>query len=289
MSATLHSDLVPSDAPSDLRASLVARDASVTRVARHAYKQLGHKVYLWATSPTGALFAWYSTRPAHAAVVEFEARVREAVGSSPPLCSPPLLERGELWRLERAITPEPLKGPRVVEALVASAEALADFRLPCEPPAVAGEARIVGLRRRLHTLVTPLPAVDFLRSRGVMETSRLPRTTSHGTFDFHHVLFENGIPWVIDWDQAGSRPAGFDLMMMWAALEDEDDREQLFEGAVRSIGAHHRSELLRLRYAVLTKVIATTLADPDLHSRDPARGRTLLPLLEVARREAFED
>jgi len=283
MIATAGRDAHLPDAPSDLRRSLATRNAWVTQVVRHP-----PKAYVWATAPTGSLFAWYSSRAAHAAVVDFEARVRESVGANPPLRSPPLLDRGKLWRLEQAIAPEPLQGAKVVEAILAAADELARLRLPCPPPLVAGEPLIRGLRRRVHTLATRLPTIDFLRARRVIETSPLPRTLSHGTFDPSHVLIEDGVPWVVDWDQSGERPAGFDLMTMWAVLEAGEDRELLFEGAVRAIGSRYRRDLLRLRYAVLTRVIATMLADPDVHSRDPDRGRTLLPLLASARREAFK-
>jgi hypothetical protein len=72
---------------------------------------------------------------------------------------------------------------------------------------------------------------------------------------------------------------------MWAVLEDEGDRELLFEGTVQAIGARHRRDSTRLRFAVVTAM----LADPGKNSRDLARRFALLPLLGIARRETFED
>ena len=276
--------LDPPDVPADLKASLAAQDAAIVRIVRH-----GHKGYLQAASPGGDLFAWYSSRPEDAAVVEFEARVREEVGTEPPLRSPPLLERGRLWRLERSLVPRPLEGAEAVDTILAAAAAVSQLELPVVPPAAAGETRSGGFWRRMRTLVTPLPAIDFWRANTMLQASSLPRTMSHGAFDGDHVLLDGSVPWVIDWDQAASRPAGYDLMTMWAYLDCREDRDRLFEGALALVGERNRLELQRVRYAVTTKVVATMFADPDVYSRDPIRGRALLPLLAAARAEALDN
>ena len=275
---------LPDDAPAGFRESLASRGAAVTRIMLDP-----PRTYVWAGGLGPHLFGWYSRAPEHAAMVEYEARVREVVGSELPLRTPPLIDRGELWRLDRAIDPEPLQGAVAVEAVVEAVQALAGLRLPPSPPSLWKERKIKVLRRRLRTLRSPLPARDFLRARSLVSGSLLPRTTSHGDFHRGHVLPEGGLPWVIDWEGVAMRPAGFDLMRMWADIERREDRDYLFEQAERTVGRTYGRELLKLRYALLVQAIATKFAEHAEYNRDPEGGRALLLLLPEVRREALAE
>lgn len=272
---------LPDDAPAGLRDSLASRGANVTRIELDP-----PKTYVWAAAAGDQLFAWYSRAPGDAAVLSYELAVRETVGTELPLRSQPVLDHGALWRLERAVDPEPVQGRSAVLAVAEALEALGELQLPESPPSVGRERVVDAMGRRWRVLRCPLSARDFVRAKLLLARSRLPRSTSHGDFHRKHVLLEGGRPWVLDWELSARRPAGFDLMTMWADLERDEDRELLFEEAVRIVGPKHERGLLELRYAVLVLAIATKFVEPAEHNRDVEGGRALLPLLPLARSEA---
>ncbi|HMJ00634.1 MAG TPA: phosphotransferase [Gaiellaceae bacterium] len=273
---------LPPDCPHDLEDELASRDAAVVRVEPDP-----PKTYLWLAAPGEALFAWYSTAPAHAALVAYEAAARTAIGTEGPLRAPPLLAVGGLWRVERALRAEPLRGQAVVDRVVEAAQALGGMELPDLPAALGVESRPAAFRRRLRTLRSPLPTADAVRARRVLEATSLPRVTSHGEFNSKHVLIEGGDPWIVDWELAAKRPLGYDLMTLWADLERDEDRDLLFEASIRALGDEWRAELRRLGYALLVRVITSALAEPLAQNRDPERARALLARLPAARRDAL--
>jgi hypothetical protein len=194
---------------------------------------------------------------------------------------------GRLWRLERALKAEPLRGQAVFDRVVEAAQALSGMELP-EPPETLGvERRLAAFRRRLHTLRSPLPTADVVRARRVLEASPLPLVTSHGEFSGRHVLIEDCNPWLVDWELVAKRPLGYDLMTLWADLDQDEDRDVLLETSVGALGEERRAELLRLGYALLVRLIVSALAEPLAQNRDPERARALLARLPAARRDAI--
>jgi hypothetical protein len=139
------------------------------------------------------------------------------------------------------------------------------------------------LARRLRLLRAPLPTSDVVAARRLLERTPLPAVTSHGSYQRLHVFLADGAAWVIDWEQVGKRPLGYDLMTYWANLDDDDLRPPLFAAAVEALGRRHERDLLRLRYALLVRMIASKFADDD----DAAGGTRLLDLLPAAREEAL--
>ena len=168
--------------------------------------------------------------------------------------------------------------------MVAAAGEIARLEIP-DGPGGPAPGRFAGLRRRLALLRSKVPVADLVRARRMLAASALSRVASHGDFHSNNVLIAGGSCWVIDWELAGRRPAGYDLMRYWTGAEEEE-REVLFEGAVELAGPSATRELLRLRYAVTVQTIAGMLAAVNDFDRDPDRGQALLRLLPELRREA---
>jgi hypothetical protein len=273
-------EALPDDCPDGLARELADRGVTGVDVELDP-----PKTYLRLSSPEGGLFAWYSTAPEHEAVAAYEAEMRAAVGAEGPLRAPPILAAGPGWRLERALRLEPLQGPETIGRVVEAARELAGRELPPPPAGIGTERRLATLRRRLLVLRSPLPSADTVRARRLVRESPLPPATSHGQFSRIHVLIEDGIPWIVDWEQAALRPRGFDTMTLWADLEDEDDRALLLEESARALDADRR-ELERLGYAALVRLIVSTVAEPLAMNRNPERAAALLERLPAARRDA---
>ena len=271
-------DAVGGDLPAGLAAELDARKATILRVEHDP-----PKAYLHADSPDGPLFAWYSTLDSAGDAIDHEAEAREAVGTTGVLRAPPLLARGDSWRLEPRLRAEPLSGPAGIGAVVAAAAELAELSLPAGRDESGYGKRGAAARRRLRVAASPLPLADVVRARRLVRSSPLPLVTSHGDFHRDHVILAGGAVWVIDWELAGRRPAGYDLMLLWADLEDDEDRELLFEGAVGLLGEPARQGLLELRYAQLVHLLSSLFADVSPEGRDPERGRRILQLLPELR------
>lgn len=237
--------------------------------------------YLFAESPEGRLFGRWSDDPDDRDTLTHEAEIRKLVGTEGPLRAPPVLGRGTGWLLEAAVDPEPCDGPECIDAVAAAAERLAELELPPAPGASQRGGRLL---TRVRILRSPLPLRDLRAARRTLADPGLPTVTSHGDFHAGNVLVQDGAAWVVDWELSGRRPAGYDLMQFWATLEHPEDRERLFEAAVASIGA--RSELLRLRYALVVRTIAGKLAAPMTFDRDREGADKLLALLPGLRTEA---
>jgi Phosphotransferase enzyme family len=245
------------------------------------------RTYMCANSPSGPLFAWFSRDSRHSASAAYELEVRRLIGTSGALRSPPPLEWGTDWRIERWINTRPCQGRRALEAIVEAIHELQLLRLSEPPELGLVETRWGSFMRRLRVVGSDLPTRDYLSARKLLVRSRLPFVSAHGDFHRKHILLdEHETPWVIDWEMSGTRPAGFDLLYLWSDLERDDDREYLFELIVEMLGEKQREELLKLRFALLVRMIAAKLTDPEPRSRDPAGARKLLALLPSVRSAA---
>jgi hypothetical protein len=274
------SDIALPGCPEGLRAELARRGATVRAVDPDP-----PTLYVHLDAPDGPLFAWYTEDGSRGAVLAQEAAVREAIGRRGALATPPIMARGANWRLEPAVDSEPIRG-RALDVVLEAAAVIPDLTLPPAADEVGRERRLPRLRRRLRVLRSAIPRTDALRARRILARSELPRALSHGDFHPGHVLPSGDVAWVVDWELAGPRPAGYDLMTLWAHLDDDDDRERVLEGAVRMVGSRHSAELLRLRYAVAVLVMATNVSEPALRNRDPERVRALLRRLPELRSSA---
>jgi hypothetical protein len=265
-------------APAELAVALRERQAHIV----DSWSE-GRRHYAIAGSPTGRLFARFSTDPADGRMFEHEAAVRARVGSGAALRSPPVLARGDSWLLEEAVGGSLVAGAASIDGALDAASQLADLALP-ELPSRSRPLRT--LNRRWRAVRSPLPTADIRAAREIRARSPLPLAASHGDFVPENLLFDGTALWVIDWELSGQRPMGSDLMQLWSMLESADDRERLFEGAVRIVGARSRGALLALRYAVVVATISGLFAAPSDLDRDGVRGGELLGLLPELRAEA---
>jgi Phosphotransferase enzyme family len=269
---------LPHDCPASLTTALRDRGARLSSSWReHA------RVYLRATTPREDIFARYTTDPTDEPTLAHEAVIRDIVGTEGDLRAPPVLAQGPSWLLERAIRGKPCIGDVAVDAVSAAATVLPGLSLP-PGPAFGPPRMLASIRRAWRLVRSPLPGRDLLAARRILVRPKLPLITSHGDFHVNNLLFDGEAVWVIDWEKCGWLPAGLDLMHMWATLTFREDRERLFAAAVDQVGGH-RSELLRLRYAVLVGTIAVLLAGAEFE-RDASRAMTLLRLLPEMRAQA---
>lgn len=266
--------------PAGLVEALESRRAAVTSSWREHRRS-----YLFAQAPEEGLFARWSDDPEDEETFAHEVEVRAVVGAEGPLRSPPVLEHGADWVLERAIEAEPCAGPACMEAVSAAAGRLAGLELPEGPPA-RREPAASAMRRRLRVLASPLSVADLRRAKSVLEAGGLPLVTSHGDFHPGNVLYHDGALWVVDWELSGRRPAGYDLMHFWATTEGPGDRDRLLEASIELVGPEHRRDLLLLRYAVVVRAIAAKLSAAMAFDRDPEGAGRLLELLPAVRAEA---
>jgi hypothetical protein len=229
------------------------------------------------------LFGRWSDDPADEAMLAHEAAVREIVGTEGPLRAPSVLERAGGWLLEHAIDSEPCVGPERIDVVSLAGERIAQLDLPSAP---AHTGRGGSLRRRVRILRSPLPLRDLRAARRTLAQPGLPPVMSHGDFHRGNVLVKDGAAWVVDWELSGEHPAGYDLMQFWATLEGDEDRERLFEAAVASIGATRRTQLLRLRHALVVRTIAGKLGATTSFDSDRAGAYDLLEVLPEVRAEA---
>jgi Phosphotransferase enzyme family len=263
---------LPSDAPAGLRAALDG--AALTGFWREGARAYGRA--------EGDRFVRWSTDPADRVVLAHEAEVRAVIGVDGALRSPPVLAGGAGWLVELAVPADPVSG--AIDAVVGAAEALAPLRLPAIVHTGAGN-RLATARNRLRLARSPV-ARELLAARRMLARSPLPLVTSHGDFHAGNLLMEDGRPWVVDWELAGRRPAGYDLMQLWSTLSAADDRERLMEGAVALVGEPMRPHLLDLRYAVVVRTIASKLVPVMELNADPDGARALMALLPELRPSA---
>jgi hypothetical protein len=262
--------------PRGLAAALAARDALISDV-----RGSGKRVFVTADSSQGKLFARYSDDPADVAVFAHEAEVRRAVGTKGLLRAPAVLEEGEAWLLEAAVASERIRGAHAVDTAAAAASRLVELRIPTGPRAQGEPRSATGrFQRRLQVAFSALPGSDLAAAERILADPGLPLLPSHGDFFPENLLLSGGALWVVDWECSGQRPAGYDLMQLWSALERAGDRERLFDSALEVVGAQGRGKLERLRYAV---VVATSWR--LLHEGAEARPRAeaLLALLPQLR------
>ena len=279
MTAAAVAASLPSDCPAGLAEALAERDAPVAWQRRE-----GPRMYVRAETADGAsLFGWYTHSRHEGAMVAREALIRDHVGTTGVLRAPPLLAHGENWRLEPFIRSAPLEGPEAIGIAVAAAARIAELELP-DGPAATAEPRRVALVRRARVMASPLPTRELIAARRLLEGSPLPLRTSHGEFHPAHLLLADGALHVIDWDLAGRRPYGYDLMQLWVMLEDAEDRAMLFAAAAELVGRERTGDLARLRHGILTRMIAACYSERYAVNRDPALGRRLLSLLPETRR-----
>ena len=242
------------------------------------------------TAPEGWLFARYTTDVGDQPTLAHEVAVRQVVGTERALRAPAVLERGRSWLLETGIRAERAEGATAVDAIASAAAILPGLRLPEAPEHRRRRGPIAAIRRAALLGRSALETHDLLASRRILARPGLESVTIHGDFHVGNILLSRGVAWVVDWELCGHGPAGLDLMQCWATLDRAEDRERLFEAAVRQVGEHRRPEIVRLRYAVLVRTIAAKIAAPAEFDRDPEGAAKLVRVLpeirEQARREA---
>lgn len=275
-------------APAGLVEALRRENAQVVRLTDHA-----PRYHIRLDAPTGPLFGWYSVDRRGPEVLRHELEVRDALGHDGELRGPPVLAHGEDWRVERMIESEPLVGRSALERVTAAAVQIARTRLPerTSSPRTRRETA-VRVRRRAETLAllarSPLPLRDWYRARQLVRDSTLPRVVSHGSYIPVHVFVSGPAVYVIDWEELGKRPPGWDLMQFWAALRDDADRSTLMELAIDALGSSAEASLMKIRYAALVSRIVSKLAeDPQFGERDPAEAKELLALMPEVRNAAL--
>jgi hypothetical protein len=230
--------------PRGLAAALAARDALITDV-----RGSGQRVFVTADSPHGTLFARYSDDPGDAPAFAHEAEVRRVV--------------------ETAVTSERIRGSHAVDTAAAAATRLIELRIPRGPRASRAPLSAPGrLQRRLRVSFSALPANDLATAERILAVPGLPLLPSHGDFFPENLLLSGGALWVVDWECSADRPAGYDLMQLWTALERADDQERLFDSALEIVGAQGRPRLEQLRFAVVVETAWRLLnAGPDARPR----------------------
>ena len=268
--------------PPEMIAALASRRAEVVERWDE-----GLRTYLYADSSTGRIFGRTSSDPHDEATIEHEATIRGLVGSEGPLRAPEVLDSGAGWMLEVALRTEGIHGGSAVGVVIEAAARLASLRLPELEDVPGGSATGGAMKRRIALLGSGLRIRDLLTARRILAETSLPRVTSHGDFHIGNVFFRDGALWVVDWEMAGIRSAGYDLMQFWGSVERAEDRDLLFEASVEMIGEEHRRDLARLRYALLVRTIANKLGATKEYNRDVEGGRRLLDLLPVVRTSAF--
>lgn len=268
-------------APAALVEALGARDASISRVVAKQQQQ-----QIWADSSDGPLFARFSAEPRDHDAFAFEASARAVVGSTGDVRSPPVLDLGVEWLLERQIVRRPFGGKACIDRAVTAAVSISELDLP--RGGAAAESRAFSLFRRLDMVRSSVPLGHVIASKRALRSHALPLVASHGDFHDRNLLYDGEKLWVIDWELAGPRPAGYDLMYLWATLEAEEDRELLFAAAREAIGQEHEQDLLRLRYGVAVAVAVNMLTTRTALARE-AQGHGLVEMLPGLRREAALD
>jgi len=276
---------LPARCPPALAAALEARSATIATATPDP-----PRTYVLADSPQGRLFAWFTSSARDEPVLEHELAVREAIGSNGALRAPAILAHGRGWRLEPALESDPLEGPDAVSRAVTAAEELASRTLPqldLRRFGRAAGARFATLRRRALMARSPLPLRDTVAARRIVESSELPPATSHGDFHSGHIFVSGDEgAWVIDWEMVAPRPAGWDLLYLWADLDRPEDRDLVFTAALGVVGEARRAQLERLHYAAVVRMIAAKVAEPNPLYRDPNGAQRLLAELPRLREAA---
>src|SRR3954451_15691163 len=264
--------------PRGLAAALAARDALISEV-----RGSGKRVVVTADTPEGKLVARYSDDVADGEVFAHEVEVRQIVGTRGLLRAPLVLDHGEGWLLEQALVSDRIRGAHAVDTAVAAVSRLVDLDLPRGPGAASAPRGPGRIQRRIQVAFSPLPVADLTAAERILADPGLPLRQSHGDFFPENLLLAHAALWVVDWERSGPRPAGYDLLQLWTALERTDDRERLFESTLELVGAGNRRLLEALRYAVAVETALRRL-DEGPESK-PAASRLLALLPELRPRD----
>jgi hypothetical protein len=178
---------------------------------------------------------------------------------------PAVIDRREQWLItSRAVNDEVTSGRAFVEAAIGAAGAIASA--PEEPPslrapvAAHGGGKLAGAVRLSRIVRSPLSSGEFRAARAAAAT--LPRDTlAHGDYVLHNILFDasKGSVTIIDWEFMTLAPAHRDLLMLWARLEEADDRALVIEEVERTTkdkaaaGVLHHWLAVRLLADLVTK------------------------------------
>jgi hypothetical protein len=263
--------------PRGLAAALAARDALISDV-----RGAGKRVFVSADTPEGKLFARYSDDPADVEVFAHEEEARRIVGTRGLLRAPLVLDHGEGWLLEQALVSDRIRGPHAVDTAVAAVSRLVDLQLPRGPRATEA-ARPGRLQRRIQAAFSPLAVGHVAAAERILAEPGLPFQQSHGDFFPDNLLLAHAALWVVDWERSAERPAGYDLMQLWTALERADDKERIFDSALELVGTSYRPQLEALRYAVAVET-ALRLLDEGPEAK-PAATKLLALLPELRPRD----
>lgn len=250
---------------------------------RAAARAQGRWSFWRVEAPEGPLLARATRDPAEAALLTHEAEVRRAIGDRGPLRAPRVLALGAGWMLEPWIEREPWRGAAAMELLARAAEKIAALRLPVRSVPPLAEPALDALRRRAAMLRSPRLLRHAVASRRVGARLTLPVVTAHRDLDPGNALLAGGAVWVIDWEMSGPGRAGEDLLRFWSWLEDEADRETLFEAAIALVGEGWRGELERLRYVQAARTAADRLGGERRSPEDVGHARRLIGRLQELR------
>lgn len=241
----MNSYVSPVGLPSGLTAALLERQAVATEWWRE-----GKRLYLLAEGDGQRLFGRASDDSADQAVLAHEVQIRALLGQAGPLAVPAVLDFGQNWMLERAVSGTRWSGTEA-KTLAQASEQIARLAIPSAPSVFNDRYRRAAVvARRVRQVVRPALALDAVRARRILGSSELPSVTSHGDFHPGNVLFEGGRVWVFDWELSGVRPYGYDLMQFRANLVDPSERASVFQVALDLVGKKRESALLRLAYAL---------------------------------------
>ncbi len=269
-------------APAGLTQALERRGATI----EYAWRE-DLRAFARASGADGDVFARYSEDPADVPRLEHEAAVRRIVGESGALRSPPVLENGDGWLLERAVHAELWSGPEAIDAAVAAAAEIPALDLPDTRSPDRRQSRLHGLghiiSRIARAAVGPVSIGDLRTARRELATTDLPTVTCHRDFHPKNVLIDADGAWLIDWERTGPGPLGLDLMQLWASVPEPDDRSRLFEQAVELVGARRRASLERLRFAVAVAEASGWHAAREAFDRDDVALARLLEMLPELR------
>lgn len=275
-------------APAGLIAALREENARVVRLTDHE-----PRYHIRLDSRSGSLFGWYSIDRRGPEVLRHELMVRQKLGDDGLLRAPPVLAHGANWRVERIIHSAPLTGRSALELVTEAGLEIARTTLPqrASLPRTRPE-RVAQMRRRAERLtrigLSPLSLRDWRLARQLLRDSRLPRVVSHGSFIPVHVLLRGPAVYVIDWEDLGERPWGWDLMQFWAALPDPVDRSDLMDLTIDALGGKATRSIMQIRYAALVARIISKIAEnPQFGERDAAAAKKLLALLPEVRNQAL--
>ena len=178
---------------------------------------------------------------------------------------PRVIDQREQWLVtSRAVNDQVTSGRPYVEAAIDAARAIAAASEPPPslraPVAAHGGGKKAGLIRASRIVRSPLSPAEFRAARAA--AAALPRDTlAHGDYVLHNILFDRakGTVTIIDWEFLTRAPAHRDLLMLWARLEQPDDRALIIEEVERmtkdrrAAGVLHHWLAIRLLADLVTK------------------------------------